>query len=318
MKWLDLTLDTPAGNLACDEALLNLAETGGSEVLRSWEPRGYFVVVGYANKVETEVNVAACRKKNVPIFRRCSGGGTVLQGPGCLITRSSCKSATTLLSRTFPARTDLSWNKIAVRSNWQLAIGHRQSPFAAIPTWPLLLAARLPRRRQVKPVTRHIAEIFRQFPATAQERPALHGTFLLNFDLALVNELLRMPSKQPAYRNQRSHDTFLTNLNLSAGAVKTALQKIWHADSPMANLPMEEISRLAREKYSTFGLESQIPGNEIARGRRPQYRQFGEERCDRTAETTWREFASKIEPPFAANFFIANDDRFCPHPIYAS
>ena len=49
-----------------------------------WEPRETFVVVGYANRVATEVNVAACAAKGVPIFRRCSGGGAVVQMPGGL------------------------------------------------------------------------------------------------------------------------------------------------------------------------------------------------------------------------------------------
>ncbi|TAL05365.1 MAG: lipoate--protein ligase family protein, partial [Verrucomicrobia bacterium] len=85
MKALDLTLPTPAENLACDEALLDAAEAGpGDEVLRFWESREHFVVVGYANKVASEVNVAACEAKSIPILRRCSGGGTVVQGPGCL------------------------------------------------------------------------------------------------------------------------------------------------------------------------------------------------------------------------------------------
>ena len=85
MKWLDLTLPSPAENLACDEALLDWCENGkGDEVLRFWEPREHFVVVGYANKIANEVNVAACEKRGIPILRRCSGGGTVLQGPGCL------------------------------------------------------------------------------------------------------------------------------------------------------------------------------------------------------------------------------------------
>ena len=85
MKFLDLTLPTPPENLACDEALLDFFEAnGGDGVLRFWEPQSYFVVVGYANHVQKEVNVAACEAAGVPILRRCSGGGTVLQGPGCL------------------------------------------------------------------------------------------------------------------------------------------------------------------------------------------------------------------------------------------
>ena len=85
MKLLDLTLPSPAENLACDEALLDTAEAGtDDEVLRFWEPLELFVAVGYANKVAAEVNAAACVARGIPVLRRCSGGGPVVQGPGCL------------------------------------------------------------------------------------------------------------------------------------------------------------------------------------------------------------------------------------------
>src|SRR6202000_2917738 len=85
MKFFDQTFSTPAENLACDEALLDWREKdGGEEILRFWESQEPFVVVGYANKIEAEVNVANCEAGKIPIYRRCSGGGTVLQGHGCL------------------------------------------------------------------------------------------------------------------------------------------------------------------------------------------------------------------------------------------
>ena len=47
MKLLDLTLDSPAENLALDEALLEQAEADGpQEVLRLWEPESPLVVMG--------------------------------------------------------------------------------------------------------------------------------------------------------------------------------------------------------------------------------------------------------------------------------
>ena len=48
MKLLELTLPTPAENLALDEALLDAAEAGElpDEVLRLWEPSQPLVVVG--------------------------------------------------------------------------------------------------------------------------------------------------------------------------------------------------------------------------------------------------------------------------------
>src|SRR6266853_3734385 len=81
----DLTLSSAGENLACDEALLDLCEDGlCNELLRFWEPSQYFVVLGYANQARTEVNLPFCKQHGIPILRRCSGGGTVVQGPGCL------------------------------------------------------------------------------------------------------------------------------------------------------------------------------------------------------------------------------------------
>src|ERR1700749_2064132 len=75
----------PAAQLAADEALLDWCEAGhGGEVMTLWEPAATFVVVGYANKVAAEVNLAACAARAVPIFRRCTGGGTVVQMSGGL------------------------------------------------------------------------------------------------------------------------------------------------------------------------------------------------------------------------------------------
>src|SRR5277367_6447785 len=78
-----------------------------------------------------------------------------------------------------------------------------------------------------------------------------HGTFLLNFDLALVGEFLRMPSKQPDYRQSRSHGEFLTNLNLPAEKVKAALKKSWNAIEELKDFPKSKIQKFAMQKYST-------------------------------------------------------------------
>lgn len=105
MKFLPLTLPSPEENLACDEALLDAVEQGEcDEVLRVWSALSYFVVVGYSNRVETEVNVAFCQSHGVPILRRCTGGGAILQGPGCLnyslILRIEDSASLTSITRT--------------------------------------------------------------------------------------------------------------------------------------------------------------------------------------------------------------------------
>src|SRR5262245_61126002 len=70
----------PEENLKLDDELLE----GGHETLRFWESPVHFVVLGRSGRREEEVHVEACTAASVPVFRRSSGGGTVLQGPGCL------------------------------------------------------------------------------------------------------------------------------------------------------------------------------------------------------------------------------------------
>lgn len=232
MKQIDLTFPSPAENLAGDEALLDWSENGeGAEVLRFWEPREYFVVVGYANKVASEVNLTACETRQIPVLRRPSGGGAVLQGPGCLnyslVLRITDDGPFHNISRAnhFIMRR----NRTALELASGLAVGVRGYTDLAV------------------------AE--RKFSGNSQRRKKhfllFHGTFLLNFDLALVSELLPMPSKQPDYREHRPHSGFLTNLNVPADALKAALRQAWKAEQRLENPPLETIAALAREKYST-------------------------------------------------------------------
>jgi len=232
MKLLDLTLPSPAENLACDEALLDWCEGGDSgEILRFWEPREHFAVVGYANKVAAEVNVAACEARGIPVLRRCSGGGTVVQGPGCL-------NYTLVLRIT--AEGPL--HNIGVAN--QFIMRQNRAALEPVANRPVAIRGHT-----------DLAIRDRKFSGNSQRRRKhfllFHGTFLLNFDLALISELLRMPSKQPDYREHRAHDRFLMNLIVSADKVKAALREAWKAEEPLKNPAMEKMTALAREKYST-------------------------------------------------------------------
>src|SRR6185295_1606539 len=87
MSRFDLSLPTPAQNLAFDEALLEWGEQGASdgEFLRLWESTQPMVVVGRSSRVAKEVNESFCRQEGVPILRRSSGGAAIVTGPGCLM-----------------------------------------------------------------------------------------------------------------------------------------------------------------------------------------------------------------------------------------
>jgi lipoate---protein ligase len=244
MKLLDLTLSSPADNLACDEVLLNWADANGGEILRFWEPCNYFVVVGYANKVAVEANVMACKADNIPIFRRCSGGGTVLQGPGCLNYALVLQMASqaSLANISGANKFILERNRTAVES-----VGGGENPEIKISvaghTDLTLVQDNAPPPRM------------RKFSGNSQRRHRrallFHGTFLLNFNFSFVGKFLRIPSKQPDYRNHRDHADFLTNLNLPAARLKNALAKAWNATEEFCDFAEEETRRLAATKYST-------------------------------------------------------------------
>jgi len=230
MTWLDLTLPTPAENLACDEALLDAAEEqGGSPVLRFWESPSHFVVLGYANKVAEEANVEVCHELGVPILRRCSGGGTVVQGLGCLnysvilrIDQAPELQSITgtnqwVMSRNRDAIARLLGRPVSIEGHTDLAMG------------------------QLK------------FSGNAQRRKRewllFHGTFLLDFDLSLIGKVLRTPPRQPDYREQRSHAEFVTQLKLSSALVKAALVEVWEAKAAFASVPHERTRNLVTSRY---------------------------------------------------------------------
>lgn len=240
MQHLELQPAPPAELLAADEALLDWCEAGrGDETMLFWEPRETFVVVGYANKVATEVNVPACEARGIPIFRRCSGGGTVVQMPGGLNY-----SVILRINENSPTRNITSANQFIMEKN-RAAIA---SLFPSINHQPSTMNLSVRGHTDLC-----LGDL--KFAGNSQRRRKnfllFHGTLLLNCDLKLISELLLMPSLQPDYRSSRPHEEFVTNLNLPAETVKAALKQAWNADEELNNPPFAEIKQLALEKYAT-------------------------------------------------------------------
>jgi lipoate---protein ligase len=229
MEYLDLTLASAPANLACDEALLDACDDGsGAEVLRFWEPQDCFVVAGYSNEVAREVNLAACRQGGIGVFRRCSGGGAVLQGLGCLNYSLVFK---------IDGRPAL---ETITGANRHIMERQREA-----------LAAVLQQAVEIKGCT-DLAVGGLKFSGNAQRRKRrallFHGTFLLRFDLALMDQFLNMPSRQPDYRNGRPHDRFVMNLHVAAPAIKDALREAWKARALLRDAP--DCRQLIEHKYA--------------------------------------------------------------------
>ena len=228
MKYTEITFKTPEENLACDEAWLDLCEDGGGcEILRFWEPNQYFVVLGYSNKVKEEIDLAACQKNKISILRRASGGGTVLQGPGCLNFSLilDTQNGRPIKNLTETNRYVMERNRKSLESISKAEI-------------------------KIEGIT-DLAVNQLKFSGNAQRRKKrfllFHGSFLLEFDLSLIKKYLLIPKKQPAYRKNRNHSDFLMNFPVPAEKIKAALKKMWEANKTINIIPNDRINQLVSE-----------------------------------------------------------------------
>lgn len=229
MKYLDLSLPEAAANVACDEALLELCEAGGPEVLRFWEPREVSVVLGYANQVATEVRLDRCGAAGVPVLRRISGGGAVVQIPGVLNYAVVLRTQRTELVG-IPGTNAFVLDRVALAVERVI-----REPVARRGDTDLCLGAL-------------------KFSGNAQRRLSqailFHGSILLAADLRRLEELLPHPSREPDYRGGRAHAEFVRNLGCSAGELKAALQTVWSTEAPLEEIPYTAIDRLVATRYS--------------------------------------------------------------------
>jgi len=240
MNYLDLSLPAPEANLACDEALLDACENGElPSILRFWEAHDYFVALGHSNHTQQEVYQDFCRAHHIPVLRRCSGGGTVLQGPGCF-------------NYTLILNLQLSPELANITQTNRFVMSRHRDAFTALLGKPVEIQGHT-----------DLCLGNLKFSGNAQRRKRthllFHGTILLQFNLPLIEDCLRPPPRQPPYRNNRSHTDFLTCLSLAPDQIKTALRTVWNAPSPLETIPHARINQLTRQKYATETWNAKFP-----------------------------------------------------------
>src|SRR5262245_45071136 len=222
-RLLDISLPSPVENLALDEALLeDLEENDAPPALRFWESDCDFVVLGRSSHVGEDVLVDACREDGVPILRRASGGGTVLQGRGCLsyalilpiclhedlrdIRRTNAfvlQRIAKALSRWQPA--------IAVQGIGDLTVNGRKISGSA-------------QRRTRKAIL-------------------FHGTILYRMHADRISRYLKQPKRQPDYRADRPHREFLRTIDAPLEEMKRAMANAWHVDNELKDWPQARLAR---------------------------------------------------------------------------
>lgn len=233
----DISFDGPDDNLLFDELLLARAENGsGPETLRLWESPAYFVVLGRIGKPGDDCRHETILADRVPVCRRASGGGTVLQGPGCL------NFSLAVSKDRDPALRD-------IRGSYEWILDKVVGLLA-----PLGVAARF------FPVSDlGLAGSRKKFSGNAQKRGRQfilhHGTILYDFDLDLISKYLRHPLDQPAYRGNRPHHEFVTNLpRVSLAELKDAFRRAFGCQDSQPALTAEdkEELRFLKEQRQVF------------------------------------------------------------------
>jgi lipoate-protein ligase A len=229
MQHLTLILDTLPENLALDEALLLEAEEGRSdEVLRFWQWPGNSVVLGAGGVMTDDVDTDACRREGVPIFRRSSGGGTVLLGSGCLLF-------TLILN--MERQPELQ----QIGSSYRFILGRIADSLRDLQLNVGLAG------------TSDLAIEGKKFSGNSQQRKRRfllhHGTILHGMDLSQIGRYLKLPPRRPEYRGERGHGEFLMNLRATPREIQVRIRSTWQAAEERRDWPQARVGNLLLDRY---------------------------------------------------------------------
>lgn len=231
LRLVEAALPSAAENVALDEALLRqMEDSNGNGVLRLWELDSYVVVLGRANHLERNVDIEACRADGVPIVRRCSGGGTVLLGPGALVFSLVLRTEPSDRIANVEAATTLILDRI--REHLREEIGEID-------------------RRGTSDLAIDDVKVSGNAQRWLRRTLLHHGTLLYDFDLGRIERYLTPPERQPEYRHGRTHKEFVRNVPLGRDQLRRCLIEAWDATLPPPDLPISAAEELVRDRYGT-------------------------------------------------------------------
>jgi len=219
-------------DLALDEALLEEAEAGGPPILRIWEPTAVAVVLGASCRLREDVRVEACREDGVAIVRRSSGGGTVVVGPGVL-------NVTVVLPVDYaPGLAAVDYTQRFVLERIAVAIRAQGPQVEVMGSGDLTLGLRKCAGSAQRRLRRHFL---------------VHASILYRFPSEEIGRYTTHPARQPAYRQGRSHEEFVVNLEMPRERLVAAVRSAWlDPDAPTEPVlvPEERMAHLIAEKFA--------------------------------------------------------------------
>jgi lipoate---protein ligase len=161
----------------------------GPILFRFFETMRPVVVLSSSNKANRESFEERCQESDVPILQRKGGGGTVVLGPGCLILTLAFYAKELYANQKYFEKVNQLWiealdtcgvSGLCTRGISDIAKGDQK-----------IAGTSVFRRRHLF---------------------VYQGSLLVKPDFQAIEKLLQHPSREPDYRQGRSHRAFLTSL----------------------------------------------------------------------------------------------------------
>lgn len=225
--------------LARDEAMLQWADQVvgedestpvDTESLRLWQFDQPTVVLGRSSKIDDEVDRPWCQERRIEVLRRCTGGASVVGGPGCWMYSVVLR----LLDETSIRKIDVAHDYVMRRV---LAAVQMQFPNAE--------------RKGICDLTIENRKFSGNSLRVARHHLLYHGTILVDFDLGLIESCLDFAPRQPEYRQQRSHREFIGNIDVDVKQLALDLAEQFGASSTLDSSVVRTIEELADELFKT-------------------------------------------------------------------
>lgn len=207
-------VETPAlpvrDQIALDRELMSEVGQGKRPpLLRFYDFTDEAVVLGLSQEEEKYVDRKAAEKDGVPVIRRFSGGGTVFIHKGCLVY--------TIVATLSPP-----FRRFDVMGAYKTAFAPLTEVFA----------------KKGLDLEFHepcdLAVAGRKIAGNAQSQRhgavLIHGSFLVDPDLARIKRYLKEPDERPDYRSDRRHEDFLLplkTLDLTEQSLRSLLIEAW-------------------------------------------------------------------------------------------
>jgi len=192
MQLLKYSHEQPSVNIALEEILLSpfVNDENAESLLRIWSNAEDCIVIGRAEEINKQVHLESAKEKGIPVIRRVSGGGTVIQGKGNL-------NISFFLPYAYLAGLE------NIKESYCLILKWVMSAIESCADVSVQING-----------TCDLVINDKKISGTAQARKR-HGllhhlTLLWDLDFELCSALLREPNKRPDYRSQRTHSDFIT------------------------------------------------------------------------------------------------------------